>query len=81
MIHISACNLHHAVSTSVSCHIEGIEGKEVSGQILTHASLNAHNTFDRPEEVAPVKFTEVSLKDGELNFVLPPASVVVLKLV
>ncbi|SDE81699.1 alpha-N-arabinofuranosidase [Fontibacillus panacisegetis] len=80
IIHISACNLHHAISASVSCHIDAFEGKEVSGQILTHSSLNAHNTFDRPEEVAPVKFTDMTLRDGKLNFVLPPATVVVLKL-
>ncbi|MNO25529.1 Intracellular exo-alpha-L-arabinofuranosidase 2 [compost metagenome] len=80
VIHISVCNLHHALSADVSCDIDGYKGHEVSGQLLTHSSLNACNTFDRPEEIAPVKFTNVSLIDGKLDFVLPPASVVVLKL-
>lgn len=79
-IHLSVCNLHHAVSASVSCHLEGAEGKEISGTLLTHSSLNAHNTFHQPEVVKPAKFTGAKLEDGQVHMELPPASVVVLTL-
>ncbi|RUT46473.1 alpha-N-arabinofuranosidase [Paenibacillus anaericanus] len=80
IIHISVCNLHHEESAAVQCHIIGAEGRRVSGKVLTHSTLNAHNTFDQPNEVAPVNFEGASLLDGQLQFELPPASVVVLTL-
>lgn len=79
-IHLSACNLHHADNATVNCHIDGAEGKKVSGRILTHTSLNEHNTFEQSERVVPVNFEGATLKNGQLQFVLPPASVVVLTL-
>ncbi|MEC0238573.1 alpha-N-arabinofuranosidase [Paenibacillus dokdonensis] len=80
VIHLSICNLHHAESASIRCLLEGVEAKQVIGTILAHSSLNAHNTFQQPNEVAPVTFTGAQLEEGELIVELPPASVVVLEL-
>ncbi|MNN75810.1 Intracellular exo-alpha-L-arabinofuranosidase 2 [compost metagenome] len=79
-IHLTACNLHHEESAKFSCHIEGALNRQVSGRILTHTSLNAHNTFEQPDLVAPVAFEEADLLDGVLEFELPPASVLVLSI-
>lgn len=79
-IYLTACNLHHEESAKFSCHMEGTDSRQVSGRILTHTSLNAHNTFEEPDRVAPVAFEEAVLEDGVLEFELPPASVLVLSL-
>lgn len=80
-IHLSVCNLHHAETASIRCCLNGAEGKQVTGSLLTHSSLNAHNTFGNPDEVAPVPFTGARMEAGELVLELPPASVVVLSIV
>lgn len=80
-LHISLCNLHHAESAPVSLKLNGISGEpRISGRILAHESLNAHNTFAEPEKVKPQAFTAVEWHNGELSASLPPASVVVLAL-
>lgn len=79
-IHISACNLSHTDKADISCDIVGISAGKVSGKLLSDTKLNAHNTFDRPNALEPSAFTEASLRDGNLRFKLPPASVAVLTL-
>ena len=41
---------------------------------LTHKALNAHNTFERPDEVTPTA-ADVEAREGELRLTLAPASV------
>ena len=42
---------------------------------LTHAELNAHNTFDRPDVVTPGKADAPAADGADLVVTLPPASV------
>lgn len=49
------------------------------GQLLTADKLDAHNTFEKPNNLAPVRFA-AQAKDGELTLQLPAKSVVVVKL-
>lgn len=79
VIHISLCNMSHADNASLAIELPGVTGS-VSGKILTHSDLNAHNTFELPEAVAPVPFEGARCMDGVLQCQLPPASVVVLTL-
>ncbi|MDF2922162.1 MAG: alpha-N-arabinofuranosidase [Paenibacillaceae bacterium] len=80
-LHISLCNLHHAESAAVRLSLESCAANvPVSGRVLTHESLNAHNTFADPETVKPAEFTSFEWNSGELAATLPPASVVVLTL-
>ncbi|OKP98051.1 alpha-N-arabinofuranosidase [Paenibacillus sp. P46E] len=79
-IYISLCNISHADSASLSIEMIGTMAGSVSGQILTHSDLNAHNTFEAPETVGTAPFTVAAMKDGVLDCQLPPASVVVLTL-
>ncbi|WP_017812878.1 alpha-N-arabinofuranosidase [Paenibacillus shenyangensis] len=81
-IHLTICNLSHADGESFSCKIEGADQDtyHVTGQLLAADALNAHNTFEQPENVTPTAF-EVSLsEDGTLSFQLPPASVAAITL-
>lgn len=79
-IHISLCNLSHLDSATVECDLRGEVTTTVTGTILTHTEMNAHNTFDNPENVKPAEFTGAALENNKLKVTLPAMSVVVLKL-
>ncbi|ASA19922.1 alpha-N-arabinofuranosidase [Paenibacillus donghaensis] len=79
-VYVSICNLSHLEPVSVNFRIGGASLKEVSGQILTHGELNAHNTFEEPEKVTIAAYNGAALNNGQLECELPPASVVVLTL-
>lgn len=49
------------------------------GHILTAEKLDAHNTFEKPNQLAPVAYS-ASAKDGVLTLELPARSVVVVQL-
>jgi len=42
--------------------------------------MNSHNTFENPEVVKPVTFTDMRLKNNTLSATLPMKSVVVLEI-
>jgi len=77
-IHISLCNLDHKNAADIECVLRGSTGSSVSGTILTAKAMNAHNTFENPENVKPVSFTGASLKGDKLVASIPPMSVVVI---
>ncbi|HCW54071.1 MAG TPA: alpha-N-arabinofuranosidase [Clostridium sp.] len=49
--------------------------KSVKAQLLTN-DMNAHNTFDNPEAVKPVEFTDYKITDEGINFKIPACSVI-----
>ena len=55
-VHVSLCNLDPARRAEVSLKLRGINPKEISGQILTAETMQAHNTFERPDSVRPANF-------------------------
>lgn len=77
-IHISICNLSHDSDVDIDCELRGATASKVSGTILTAQAMNAHNTFDSPENIKPAAFGGASLKDGRLSVQMPSKSVVVL---
>ncbi|WP_373293964.1 alpha-N-arabinofuranosidase [Paenibacillus albidus] len=79
-VYVSVCNLSHKDEASLRIDIRGMSPSQVTGQILTHTELGAHNTFQAPDTVAPSAYHGAELKDGMLECCLPPASVVVLTL-
>jgi alpha-N-arabinofuranosidase len=78
--HLSLVNVDPHAAVMVSCELRGVAAKSVSGRILTAPEINAHNTFDAPDAVAPQPFTGASLAEGQLSVKLPAKSVVVLEL-
>ncbi|MFB5762509.1 alpha-N-arabinofuranosidase [Paenibacillus medicaginis] len=77
-MHISLCNLHHADSAQLCCELRGTDAAVISGTILQASGLDAHNTFDEPEQVTPAEFRDFRQVDGSWLIKLPAASVVVL---
>jgi alpha-N-arabinofuranosidase len=79
-IHISFSNCDPTQAVSVACKLAGVSAKSVSGRILTASAMNAHNTFDAPNTVAPAAFTGAKLDGETLTVALPAKSVVILEL-
>jgi alpha-N-arabinofuranosidase len=52
---------------------------QAQGSILTHEKMDAHNSFDNPNEIKPQAFSATA-SGGEIKFEMPAKSVVVLKL-
>ena len=79
-LNISICNTDPRNNAQVDCDIGGYVSKQVSGRILASSSMNAHNTFDQPDQVKPEAFTNVQLNEQGFSADIPPMSVVVLTL-
>ncbi|MNJ49632.1 Intracellular exo-alpha-L-arabinofuranosidase 2 [compost metagenome] len=82
VIHISLCNTNHAEKSIVSVDIRGSKGQsfEIAGTVLSGERIDAHNTFDAPDTVAPQPFRGFTLEGDQLTAELPPMSVTVLAL-
>lgn len=51
----------------------------VKGKIL-HGAMNAHNTFEEPENVVEKEFQEFTLTERGISLTLPPCSVLMLRI-
>lgn len=78
--HISLVNIDPNKEQTVTISITGAAYTSVSGRVLKAARIQEHNSFDDPERVKPVAYTEAKLSGDTLAVKLPPASVVVLEL-
>jgi alpha-N-arabinofuranosidase len=79
-VHISICNINPRAGQKISCELIRFKTTSSSGQILTAAEMNAHNTFENPDVVVPKEFTDFKLNNNGIEINLPPKSVVVLEL-
>ena len=80
VVHVSMTNADPNRPRTVEASVRGGAVARVSGRVLTASAMTAHNTFDDPDAVAPVPFTGASVDGGTLTVVLPPKSVVTLRL-
>jgi alpha-L-arabinofuranosidase len=79
-VHLSLCNLNPNQSADVRCEPRGMALNTIRGRVLTADRMNAHNTFDAPEQVRPGEFQAVAIQDNQFTVTLPAKSVVVLEL-
>ena len=77
-ININIVNVHPDKTIRLECELRGANMKRVSGKILTAKAMNAHNTFDQPDNVKITDFNKASLNDNVLRVEMPAKSVVVL---
>lgn len=64
----------------VSLTFDAFLPKTVSGEILQAKDVRAHNTFEKPQQVAPKAFTGSKISGRTVTLTLPPASVVAVTL-
>ena len=79
IMHISAVNIDAQKEQHVKIKVAGMKISQVSGRILKSPRLQDHNTFESPDKVKPVSFTEFTVKDENIEIVIPPFSVIVLE--
>ncbi len=79
-IHLSLVNTNPHVTVKVAARLAGPHATQVSGRVLTGATMDAHNTFAAPDTVHPTAFTGAQLEGDRLSIALPPMSVVMLEL-
>ena len=80
VIHVSLVNIHPGEDAEVNIDLRGQEVTSVTGRILNAPELNAHNTFEQPEQVKPVQFKGAKLNKGNISVTLPAKSIVVLEI-
>jgi alpha-N-arabinofuranosidase len=76
---IGLVNLHAQDAIDVTASIRGFGASAASGRVLTGDAIDAHNTFDHPDTVAPKALT-VTLDSDQVRVSLPARSVSVLTL-
>jgi alpha-N-arabinofuranosidase len=77
---VALINLDPIRPVPVSAAIEGVAATQVSGEILTAGTMDAHNSFEQPDLVHPAPFHAAMSAEGKLSLTLPAKSVVVLTL-
>jgi alpha-N-arabinofuranosidase len=75
-IHLALVNLDPHNGATVVAQIEGVSMHAADGQVLTAAAMDAHNTFEHANTIAPIPFRGMR-KGGRWVFRLPPKSVAV----
>jgi alpha-N-arabinofuranosidase len=79
-VHVSMCNVNPDATEKVSFRFQRFEGTEASGKILTADKMNAENTFEDPNRVVPMDFSDFRLQRDGLAVNLPPMSVIVMEI-
>ena len=79
-IHLSLVNLDPRHDASLTAKVDGGAIKTITGCVLTAASMDAQNSFENPDAVAPSPFTGFERKGEEIAVTLPSKSVVVLEI-
>ena len=77
-IHLTVCNLNPNQPAPLRCEFDGFKAKSALGRVLTASTITAHNTFDKPAVVTPVRFDSYTFDNGNLDMTVPAKSVVVL---
>jgi len=71
---LTLVHTHVTEPAEVAIKLHGGSAVEVSASVLSHTTLNAHNTFEQPNTVVPRAKT-VAAQGTDLRFTLEPASV------
>ncbi len=79
-MHISLCNIDPDKAEGVELSWDSFKANKITGKILTAKKMNAHNTFENPNEVKPADFSGFNLNGNNLKVNMPPMSVIVLEL-
>ena len=75
-IYIAMVNVDPWKVRKVKVGLSGMEVTGAVGQVLTAEVMDAHNTFDEPEAIAPSAYSAAA-EDGELVLEIPAKAVIV----
>lgn len=78
-LHVSLVNSNPREDILIKAFVYGMQCKRVHARVLQGESMNAHNTFERPDAVKPRDFNQASVKAEGLEITVPKMSVLVLE--
>jgi alpha-L-arabinofuranosidase len=79
-VHMAVANLDADKSQSIRLALGNIKARSVTGQVLTHTRMDAHNVPGEREVVAPALFKDGRIDKDRLILDVPAKSVVVVQL-
>lgn len=77
---VGLVNLHAESAIEVTANIEGFAAATTTGRVLAGDAIDAHNTFDQPDNVTP-ETLNLERDGNAVSATLPPRSVSVIRLV
>ncbi len=78
-LRLSLVNLDLERGADLRCEVRGVTVRSASGRALTAKAMDAHNTFEEPDVLAPTEFDGALVSGGALTVTLAPKSVVALE--
>ncbi|MCK5101643.1 MAG: alpha-N-arabinofuranosidase, partial [Cyclobacteriaceae bacterium] len=78
-INITLVNIDPSNSIKLSCALDGMDAKKVTGRVISSKDITDHNTFDNPDKVIIKDFEGFKVSKGKIEVVLPSKSVVLLQ--
>ena len=79
-VHVTLCNLRPDSGMDISFELRGANCSKASGTVLAGPAMNAHNTFEAPENVKPSAIKDITVQNGKFELKLQPMSVTSLTL-
>ena len=79
-IHITLVNIDPNRTQTVNCELRGVNAGTVTGKALTSSKIGDFNSFEKPNTVTVMDFTNVKLLKENLSVQLPSKSVVMLEI-
>ena len=79
-MNINLANADLDNSNKVTIDLASIKGQIKKATILTSKDMKDHNTFEKPNVVAPTNFKGATIKDGKLIVDMPKMSIVTIQI-
>jgi alpha-N-arabinofuranosidase len=79
-LHVSLVNSNPGKDISLKIFVFGMKCRQVQGRLLQGESINAYNTFERPDQVKPRDFNRARVKAEEIEITFPRMSVLALEI-
>jgi alpha-N-arabinofuranosidase len=80
LVHISLVNIDASKEQKISIEMGDNSYTTLSGRILKSSRLQNYNSFEKPNTIVPVPFTDAKIKGTTIEVTLPAFSVAVLEL-
>lgn len=80
-VNVTLCNLEPQNDANVTLRLpSGVAGSDITGRIVTAATMQSHNTFADPNQVVARKFTSLEWQGEAIKVILPAKSVVLVSI-
>ena len=77
-LHLTLSNANPHRDITVNVFVHGLRAGRIEGRVLRADTMNAHNTFEHPENVKPQAFSAARITADGLEIVMPKMSVAAL---